>query len=41
MKYVIPLDEKQKGVKHKPAQLFIFSREVYEKTKTERFDFSI
>ncbi|MDA3879691.1 MAG: NUDIX domain-containing protein [Prolixibacteraceae bacterium] len=41
MKYVIPLDEKQKGVKHKPAQLFIFSREVYEKTKTERFDFSV
>lgn len=41
MKYVIPLDEKQKGVKHKPAQLFIFSKEVYEKTKTERFDFSI
>lgn len=41
MKYVIPLDEKQKGVKHKPAQFFIFSKEVYEKTKTERFDFSI
>jgi len=41
MKYVIPLDEKQKGVKHKPAQLFIFSREVYEKTKMERFDFSV
>lgn len=41
MKYVIPLDEKQKGVKHKPAQLFIFSKEVYEKTKTERFDFTI
>lgn len=41
MKYVIPLDEKQKAVKHKPAQLFIFSREVYEKTKIDRFDFSI
>jgi hypothetical protein len=41
MKYIIPLDEKQKGVKHKPAQLFIFSKEVYDKTKTERFDFSI
>lgn len=41
MKYIIPLDEKQKGVKHKPAQLFIFSKEVYEKTKKERFDFSI
>jgi len=41
MKYVIPLDEKQQAVKHKPAQLFIFSRDVYEKTKIDRFDFSI
>ncbi len=41
MKYVIPLNEKQKDVKHKPAQLFIFSKDVYERTKRERFDFSI
>jgi len=41
MKYLIPLDEKQKGVSHKPAQLYIFSREVYERTKREMFDFSI
>lgn len=41
MKYLIPLDEKQKGVAHKPAQLYIFSRDVYEKTKRELFDFSI
>lgn len=41
MKYIIPLDEKQQGVRHKAAQLFIFSKEVYEKTKKERFDFSI
>jgi 8-oxo-dGTP diphosphatase len=41
MKYIIPLNEKQKGVKHKPAQLFIFSRDVYERTRRERFDFSI
>lgn len=41
MKYLIPLDEKQKGVAHKPAQLYIFSRDVYEKTKREMFDFSI
>jgi 8-oxo-dGTP diphosphatase len=41
MKYLIPLNEKQKGVAHKPAQLFIFSREVYEKTKGNLFDFSI
>jgi hypothetical protein len=41
MKYLIPLDEKQTGVRHKPAQLYIFSRDVYERTKKERFDFSI
>jgi hypothetical protein len=41
MKYIIPLNEKQKDVKHKPAQLFLFSKDVYERTKRERFDFSI
>ncbi|MBN2164677.1 MAG: NUDIX hydrolase [Marinilabiliaceae bacterium] len=41
MKYLIPLNEKQKGVAHKPAQLFVFSREIYEKTKRNVFDFSI
>ncbi len=34
MKYVIPLDEKQKGVAHKPAQVFIFSKDVYNRTRT-------
>jgi 8-oxo-dGTP diphosphatase len=41
MKYIIPLDEKQQGVKHKAAQLFIFNKEEYERKKRERFDFSI
>jgi 8-oxo-dGTP diphosphatase len=41
MKYLIPLNEKQKGVRHKPAQLFIFSRDVYERTRKEKLDFSI
>ena len=41
MKYVVPLNEKQKGVSHKPAQLYMFSRDVYEKTKTEQFDFIV
>jgi 8-oxo-dGTP diphosphatase len=36
MPYVIPLNEKQKGVPHKPAQLYLFSREVFEKTRKER-----
>ncbi len=41
MKYLIPLNEKQKGVRHKPAQLFLFSRDVYERTRKEKLDFSI
>lgn len=41
LKYIIPLDEKQTGVSHKPAQVFIFSKDVYIRTKTEKFDFSI
>ncbi len=36
MPYVVALKEKQVGVPHKPAQLYLFSREVYEKTKKER-----
>ncbi len=39
LKYIIPLDEKQKGVAHKPAQVFIFSKDVYERTKKEKFGF--
>ncbi len=41
MTYLIPLEEKQKSVAHKPAKLFLFSKDVYEKTKKELFDFSI
>jgi hypothetical protein len=39
-KHVIPLDEKQKGVPHKPAQVFMFSREVYDKTRKDKFVFA-
>jgi 8-oxo-dGTP diphosphatase len=41
MKFIIPLDEKQTGVAHKPAQVFIFSKDVYKRTKKEKLDFSI
>ena len=41
MKYLITLDEKQTGVAHKPARLYIFDRHIYEKTKKASFDFSI
>lgn len=30
-KYIIPLDEKQVGVSKKPAQLYMFSKDVYNK----------
>lgn len=41
MRYLIPLDEKQRGVAHKPARLYMFSNEVYEKTKKEVLAFNI
>ncbi|WP_458626554.1 NUDIX hydrolase [Winogradskyella sp. PC D3.3] len=30
-KYIIPLDEKQVGVSKKPAQLYMFSKDIYKK----------
>lgn len=39
--FLIPLDEKQKGVPHKAAQLFSFNKEKYENLKTIRYDFNI
>jgi 8-oxo-dGTP diphosphatase len=41
MKYLIQLNEKQKGVSHKPARYYTFSREVYEKTKSDILNFTI
>jgi 8-oxo-dGTP diphosphatase len=41
MHYVIPLRKKQQGVPHKPAQFYLFSREVYEKTRKGRISFII
>jgi 8-oxo-dGTP diphosphatase len=41
MQYLIPLDEIQTGVSHKPARLYCYDREIYEKTRTERFDFRV
>ena len=41
MHYVVPLRKKQKGVPHKPAQYFMFSRDIYEKTKKSRIVFII
>jgi 8-oxo-dGTP diphosphatase len=41
MHYVIALKKKQKGVAHKPAQYYLFSREVYEKTRKGKISFII
>lgn len=41
MKYLVPLNEKQVGVAHKPARLYVFNREIYAKTKRDNFDFSV
>lgn len=39
--YIVPLNEKQKDVSHKPARLFMFSRDIYEATKKEDFSFNL
>jgi 8-oxo-dGTP diphosphatase len=41
MNYLLPLEEKQKGVAHKPARLYEFDRQLYEKNRKEIFDFAI
>ncbi len=39
MQYVVPLNEKQKGVAHKPAQLYKFDIEIYKKCTDEGYSF--
>lgn len=41
MPYLIQLDEMQSGVSHKPARLYSFDKEIYENTRSERFDFRV
>ena len=38
--YIVALAEKEKNATRKPAQLFMFSRDVYNATKKEDFSFS-
>jgi 8-oxo-dGTP diphosphatase len=40
MRFLVPLDEKQKGVAHKPAQLFQFRKEKYKDNFSAAFDFA-
>jgi 8-oxo-dGTP diphosphatase len=37
MSYIIPINEKQVGVSHKPASYYGFSRKIYEKTHKDSF----
>lgn len=39
--YVVPINEKQTNVSHKPARLYMFSRDIYEKTRKDSFDFTV
>lgn len=39
--YVVPINEKQTNVAHKPARLYMFSRDIYEKTHKDSFDFTV
>ncbi len=41
LSYIVPLNEFETGVSHRPAKLFMFSRDIYEKIKTESFDFTL
>jgi 8-oxo-dGTP diphosphatase len=36
MKFVIPIDEKKRGGAHKPPQYYIFSWDVYDRTRKEK-----
>lgn len=40
MKFVIPLDEKHKAGSRKKAQAFIFSKDVYERTRKDKLTLS-
>jgi len=41
MKYLIPLNEKQKGVAHKPARFYIFDKEIYENNRKDILNFTV
>lgn len=41
LNYIVPLNEKEMSVSHRPAKLYMFSRDIYQRLKTENFDFTI
>lgn len=38
---VVPINEKQTNVPHKPARYYMFSQDVYEVTRKDSFDFTV
>lgn len=41
LSYIVPLNEREKDVSHRPAKLYMFSRDVYLRLKSKNFDFTI
>lgn len=41
LSYIVQLNEKENDVSHRPAKLYMFSRDIYQRLKTENFDFTI
>ena len=41
LRCVVPINEKQTHVAHKPARYYMFSREVYHATRKDSFDFTV
>lgn len=41
LSYIVPLHEKENEVSHRPAELYMFSRDVYQRLKSQNFDFTI
>lgn len=41
LSYIVPLNEKEISVSHRPAKLYMFSRDIYQRMKKENFDFTI
>ncbi|MFC2137698.1 NUDIX domain-containing protein [Bacteroidota bacterium] len=39
LKYILPLNEKQKGVAHKPAELYKFDKKIYMKNRKDSLGF--
>ena len=41
LSYIVPLHEKENDVSHRPAKLYMFSRDIYQRLKSQNFDFTI